>query len=229
MALIVELDPVIASETSLLVTLATVHAIALASPGPDFALVVQNATRYGRRTGFYIAFGLSIGILLHSLFSLTGVSLLIQQHPMWFVVIKLAGGSYLLWLGISALGYVLAHRGEKRAMAKVEVTKGLESPLAAFSRGFMTNILNPKALVFFVSLFSSLVPADLSFEGKLGALFILWSLAFAWFAMLAQLLTSKRLQSKLQSAALTLDGICGVVFVLVGGGILWSTLMNAMG
>lgn len=216
----------IASESSLLLTLATVHAIALASPGPDVALVVQSATRYGRRTGFLIALGLSMGILLHSIFSLTGVSLLIQQHPLWFVIIKLAGGSYLLWLGTGALGYVLRHKGEGRRLAKVEVERGLDAPLKAFVRGFMTNLLNPKALVFFVSLFSTLVPADLSTEGKLGALAILWSLSLFWFALLAQLLTSRALQARLQKAALTLDGICGAVFVLVGGGILWSTLTS---
>ncbi|TKB50484.1 LysE family translocator [Ferrimonas sediminicola] len=213
-----------ASELNLLMTLATIHAIALASPGPDVALVVQSASRYGRRTGLLIALGLSVGILLHSILSLTGVSLLIRQHPLWFVIIKLAGGSYLLWLGVGALGYVLRHQGEGRSLARVEVEAGLEGPLNAFVRGLMTNLLNPKALVFFVSLFSTLVPADLSAQGKMGALVLLWALSLTWFSLLAQLLTSRTLQARLQRAALTLDGICGAVFVLVGGGILWSTL-----
>ena len=57
------------NESTILLTLASIHFIALMSPGPDFALVVQNATRHGRQTGLYIALGLSVGILLHSLFS----------------------------------------------------------------------------------------------------------------------------------------------------------------
>ncbi len=69
------------NELTILSTLAVVHFVALMSPGPDFALVVQNATRYGRQTGLYIALGLSFGILLHSLLSLTGVSYLVHQQP----------------------------------------------------------------------------------------------------------------------------------------------------
>ncbi len=97
------------NESTILLTLASIHFIALMSPGPDFALVVQNATRHGRQTGLYIALGLSVGILLHSLFSLTGgVSYLVHQHPLLYSVLQLLGGSYLLYLGIGALRGVIA-------------------------------------------------------------------------------------------------------------------------
>ena len=75
------------NESTILLTLASIHFIALMSPGPDFALVVQNATRHGRQTGLYIALGLSVGILLHSLFSLTGVSYIVHQHPVLYSAI----------------------------------------------------------------------------------------------------------------------------------------------
>lgn len=91
------------NETTSLLTLLTVHIIALMSPGPDFALVVQNSGRYGRQTGITIAFGLSLGILLHSILSLTGASFLIHQQPTLFAILQTAGGSYLLWLGIKAV------------------------------------------------------------------------------------------------------------------------------
>ncbi|WP_366534378.1 LysE family transporter, partial [Vibrio parahaemolyticus] len=62
--------------------------IALKNPGPDFALVVQNATRHGRQTVLYIALGGSVGILLHSLVILTGVSYLVHQHPLLYSVLQ---------------------------------------------------------------------------------------------------------------------------------------------
>ncbi len=96
------------NELTILLTLASVHFIALMSPGPDVALVVQNASRYGRQTGLFIALGLSVGILLHSLLSLTGVSYLVHQQPMLYALLQLLGGSYLLYLGIGALHSVLA-------------------------------------------------------------------------------------------------------------------------
>ena len=91
------------NELTILTTLAVVHFVALMSPGPDFALVVQNATRYGRQTGLYIALGLSCGILLLSILSLTGISYLVHQQPTLFALLQLAGGSYLFYLGYGAL------------------------------------------------------------------------------------------------------------------------------
>ncbi len=87
------------NEMSILTTLAGVHFIALLSPGPDVALVVQNATQHGRKTGVMIALGLSCGILVHLILSLTGISYLVKQQPLLFNLLQLAGGSYLLYLG----------------------------------------------------------------------------------------------------------------------------------
>ena len=103
------------NEATTLATLVTVHIVALMRPGPDFALVVQNAGRYGRQTGVMIALGLSLGILLRSLLSLTGASLLIHQHPMLFNALQGAGGGYLLWLGYGALKATIGIRLSEEA------------------------------------------------------------------------------------------------------------------
>ncbi|MBY6187609.1 LysE family transporter [Marinobacter hydrocarbonoclasticus] len=212
------------NELSLLATLAVVHLVALASPGPDFALVVQNASRHGRRIGLAIALGISLAILVHSVLALTGVSLLIQQHPMLPEILRLAGGSYLLYLGTGALraAYQQWRTGSAGPMKKA-VT--LVSPWAALMKGFTTNLLNPKALVFFLSLLTSLVPPTVSMQGKVAAILLLWGLSWAWFSGLAWVLTGARLQEKLQRLTPVIDGICGGLFVLLGGGILIATLM----
>ncbi|WP_260261385.1 LysE family translocator [Vibrio intestinalis] len=211
------------NELTILLTLATVHWVALMSPGPDFALVVQNATRYGRQTGLYIALGLSCGILLHSILSLTGVSYLVHQQPELYSALQLLGGSYLFYLGAMALiGVWRSRKGGSVDGKKANLL--LTNKRQAFSRGFATNILNPKALVFFVSLMSSLVPSTMSLAGKGAALFILWFLSFVWFALLAWLLSSQRLQRKLQQAAIYIDGLCGVMFISIGSIILWQSI-----
>lgn len=211
------------NEITTLLTLITVHIIALMSPGPDFALVVQNAGRYGRQTGILIALGLSLGILLHSILSLTGASLVIQQQPTLFTVFQAAGGGYLLWLGVNAVRSVL-----QAALSGIADTTS-ESPQRvianrkqALAKGFTTSILNPKALVFFLSLLSTLVPADMSSTGKVSAIIMLWLTSFLWFAVLAWLLTGKKLQAKLQHWTPYIDGICGVLFITIGGMILFN-------
>lgn len=214
------------NELTILMTLATVHFVALMSPGPDFALVVQNATRFGRQTGFYIALGLSFGILLHSILSLTGVSYVVHQHPTLFALVQVAGGSYLLYLGLGALRSVFSRwslRQQPSTLAD-DPSLLLNSRRQAFSRGFTTNILNPKALVFFVSLMSSLVPSTMSVPGKLSALAILWSLSLAWFSFLAWALSTKRMQRKLNSASVYIDALCGLLFSGIGATILIQVL-----
>ena len=213
------------NEITILITLASIHFIALMSPGPDFALVVQNATRHGRQTGLYIALGLSCGILLHSLLSLTGISYLVHQQPTLFAIIQLAGGSYLLYLGYGALKAtwvtIQSHDDDNQALNSKDLI--LTNKREAFSKGFATNILNPKALVFFISLMSSLVPADMSLSGKGFALLILFGLSLFWFSLLAWMLSTKALQRKLHEATVYIDGLCGALFSMIGLSILWQS------
>ncbi|MCF7507010.1 MULTISPECIES: LysE family translocator [Vibrio] len=218
------------NEVTILITLASIHFIALMSPGPDFALVVQNATRHGRQTGLYIALGLSCGILLHSLLSLTGISYLVHQQPTLFAIIQLAGGSYLLYLGYGALKatwHIIQHHDDD-----IDIVNSkdliLTNKREAFSKGFATNILNPKALVFFISLMSSLVPADMSLSGKGFALLILFGLSLFWFSLLAWMLSTKTLQKKLHEATVYIDGLCGAVFTIIGVSILWQSASSLL-
>ncbi|AQP35027.1 LysE family translocator [Vibrio anguillarum] len=215
------------NELSILATLAGVHFMALLSPGPDVALVVQNATRYGRRTGVFIALGLSCGIVIHSLLSLTGISYLVHQQPALFAMVQLAGGGYLFYLGLGALKSIYTTwRSPQAVGVNNERSKLIENQRQAFSRGFITNIFNPKALVFFISLMSSLVPVGMSFSGKGIALLILWGLSFMWFSTLAWMLSTARLQKRLQSLTVYIDAVCGIIFTLIGGLILLQALLS---
>ncbi|MDQ2164286.1 MULTISPECIES: LysE family translocator [Vibrio] len=215
------------NELSILATLAGVHFMALLSPGPDVALVVQNSTRYGRRTGVFIALGLSCGIVIHSLLSLTGISYLVHQQPALFAMVQLAGGGYLFYLGLGALKSIYATwRSPQAVGVNNERYKLIENQRQAFSRGFITNIFNPKALVFFISLMSSLVPVGMSFSGKGIALLILWGLSFMWFSTLAWMLSTARLQKRLQSLTVYIDAVCGIIFTLIGGLILLQALLS---
>ncbi|MGF1779737.1 LysE family translocator [Vibrio nomapromontoriensis] len=216
------------NEITILMTLATVHFVALMSPGPDFALVVQNATKYGRQTGFYIALGLSFGILVHSIFSLTGVSYIIHQHPTLFALVQCAGGLYLLYLGVGALRSVISRWAAKNDPAVIDNDERLllANRRQAFSRGFTTNILNPKALVFFISLMSSLVPATMSIPGKISALLILWALSLVWFSFLAWALSTKKLQQRLLSVSIYIDSLCGFLFSGIGLVILYQVTVS---
>ncbi|MGL4735775.1 MAG: LysE family translocator [Enterovibrio sp.] len=213
------------SEISILVTLVGVHLIGLMSPGPDVALVMQSASRYGRKTGVLIAAGLTCGIFLHLAFTLSGISLLIQKQPLIFAVLQLIGGSYLFYLGIGALKATIANWKLPPQLA-TNAGAQLESKRQAFSKGFMTNILNPKAFVFFISLLSSFIPVGMSVLGKVSVVALIGGVSFLWFASLAWLLTTSAMQKRLVGLTRYIDATCGVVFVLAGATIILQALSH---
>ncbi|NCO46548.1 MAG: LysE family transporter, partial [Vibrio sp.] len=122
------------------------------------------------------------------------------------------GGGYLFYLGLGALKSIYTTwRSPQAVGVNNERYKLIENQRQAFSRGFITNIFNPKALVFFISLMSSLVPVGMSFSGKGIALLILWGLSFMWFSSLAWMLSTARLQKRLQSLTVYIDAVCGII------------------
>ncbi|MDE3736666.1 LysE family translocator [Pseudomonas resinovorans] len=199
-------------ETSVLLSLVAVFAVALVSPGPDVALVVRTAVHQGRRAGLLSALGLACGILVHGTLVLTGVALLLSRSPLLFDLLQLLGASYLGWLGVGAVRSWF-QRGEG---ANGRLASALPpSALGPWLRGLATNLFNPKALVFFLALLSGLIPADMSVAGKLGAAGILFGMGLAWFSVLGLALTRGSAQQRLLRVAPVIDLACGLVFLLV--------------
>ncbi|ARU88742.1 LysE family translocator [Pseudomonas sp. M30-35] len=204
-------------ESSVLLSLTAVFVLALISPGPDVALVVRTSIHQGRRSGLLSALGLACGILLHGILVLTGVSLLLSSSPILFNLIQVAGAGFLAWLGVGAL----RSRFSPSAVQTGQFTRALEpSALGPWLRGFATNILNPKALVFFLALLSSLIPAHMSVSGKVAAATILFGVGLLWFSLLSIGLTHRSLQVRLMRLVPTIDLFCGVVFIFVAAAIL---------
>ena len=84
-------------------TVALIHLLAVASPGPDFAVVVRESVTHGRRAGTWTAFGVGTAIFLHVGYSLLGIGLIVSQSIMLFNVLKWLAAAYLVYIGIKAL------------------------------------------------------------------------------------------------------------------------------
>src|SRR3954469_5530331 len=82
---------------------ALAHLLAVASPGPDFAVVVKQSLAHGRRIGIWTSIGVGSAISFHVAYSLLGVGLLVRSSPVWFNFVRYAGAGYLAWLGLQAL------------------------------------------------------------------------------------------------------------------------------
>ncbi len=202
-------------DLTLLASLAIIHSVALASPGPDFALVVKMASQERRVTAVASAVGISIAILLHTLLSLTGVSLLIKSSNTLFIIVQLAGASYLGWMGINAIISTL--QNFKARHVEKETTKIFNqlTPTQGFMQGLYTNLLNPKAMVFFITLFSAMITPEVNLATKISAAVILLVLSLFWFVFIALVLSKPSIQQTIRKATPVINLLTGLLFVSV--------------
>ncbi|MCG9737480.1 LysE family translocator [Shewanella insulae] len=208
----------------LLLSLAIIHTVALASPGPDFALVVRLAAQEERNTAVAAALGLAVAITLHTLLSLTGVSLIIKGSPGLFMAVQLIGASYLGWMGIGAIRAAIAHWRDVQHLSTEKVAERGIGSAQGFMQGISTNLLNPKALVFFITLFSTLITPDVTLSTKVAATAMMFALSLGWFSLIALVLSHPRMQLKMKRATPSINLLTGLLFIFVAGVILTGAL-----
>ncbi|WP_176585569.1 LysE family translocator [Priestia megaterium] len=127
------------------------------SPGPDFFLVMKNSLGFGRRIGIATALGVASALFVHVTYTILGFTYIIEKFPSIFIAIKVAGSLYLLWLGFHAIRSVNQNKEQTENEVKINTDKNVKQ---VFREGFICNVLNPKAALFFLSIFSQFISAD---------------------------------------------------------------------
>jgi RhtB (resistance to homoserine/threonine) family protein len=196
-----------------LLAFAAVAAVVILTPGPDMALVTRNTVACGRRAGLETSAGICTGILVHGCAAAVGVSALLKTSSTAFTALKLAGAAYLVFLGAQSLW-----RSRNSTREPAPLLGGVErrggSP---FRQGMLSNVLNPKLAVFFLTLLPQFIdPGDstaarsLLLAGIFEAMCITWLLAFT--------LTVARVREALRSprVARVVERVTGSVLVAVG-------------
>ncbi|PSF05282.1 lysine transporter LysE [Marinobacter fuscus] len=202
-------------------TVALVHLLAVASPGPDFAVMIRQALTQTRRNAMMTTAGIGIGILLHVGYSLLGIGLIIQQSVMLFTVLKVIGALYLLWIAWHCLR-------AKPGGIHVETREArIQTGWAAFRLGFLTNALNPKATLFFVSLFSVIINPGTPILLQAGYGLYMALATGLWFTLVTLFFTQPRVRRGFNRFGHWLDRAMGGILVLLAGQLLLSTVSGS--
>lgn len=192
-------------------TVALVHLLAVASPGPDFAVVVRESVTQGHRTGSWTALGVGCGIFLHVAYSLLGIGLIVSQSIVLFNLFKWLAAAYLLYLGWRAL------RARPQALAEVTAAGGpARSAGSAFVMGFVTNGLNPKATLFFLSLFTVVIDHDTPLLVQAGYGAYLAIATICWFLLVAWLFSRARVRAGFARMGHWFDRATGALLIALG-------------
>ena len=177
------------TDFSLIASVTLIHLLAVISPGPDFFMAIKNSLTYSRKTGIYTAIGFGLGIAVHIFYSLAGLALLISKSIVVFNIIKYLGIAYLLYLGFKSL---ISSSSDIKIENQIHI-KDI-SPLKAISQGFLTNVLNPKATLFFLSLFTLVISPETANTTLFIISFILIFNTALWFSLVAIFLTQKHMR-----------------------------------
>jgi len=193
-------------------TVALIHLLAVASPGPDFAVVVRESVAHGRRAGTYTAMGVGTAIFLHVGYSLLGIGLIVSQSIVLFNALKWAAAAYLLYIGFKALRAKPASASD----APVNVAAGERTARGAFTSGFITNGLNPKATLFFLSLFTVVINPHTPLWVQAGYGVYLAVATGIWFCLVARLFSQERVRAGFARMGHWFDRAMGGVLVALG-------------
>ncbi|HCW48177.1 MAG: threonine export protein RhtC [Mixta calida] len=199
---------------ALFLTVAAVHLVALMSPGPDFFFVSQTAASRSRKEAMMGVLGITLGIVIWAGVALMGLHLILQKMAWLHEVIMVCGGLYLTWLGWQLLRS--AHRQHRQPVENAEPQVALAKKGHSFLKGFLTNLSNPKAVIYFGSVFSLFVGDDVATGTRWGLFVLIISETFAWFTLVAAVFALPWMRRQYQRMAKWIDGMAGVLFAGFG-------------
>ncbi|MFF0504344.1 LysE family translocator [Streptomyces fimicarius] len=200
----------------------------VALPGADFTVVVRNALA-SRTAGLATALGVAGGLLVHTALAVAGLAAVLVTMPVLFRTVQLLGGAYVLYLGISAL-YAIRRRRPGSGAPAPEDAPGRPVPREfgrALRQGFLTNALNPKAPVLFLSLLPQFVPhgqPPLPRTLLLAALVVV--LALIWFPAVALLVDRLGRWLRRPRTARAIEGGSGVALTGLGLALVTGPLLR---
>lgn len=221
-----------------LVTVALIWMVAAITPGPNFLLITRYALAGARRRTVFAAAGTITGTLVWGIAGAFGITALFHAAPAAYLAVKLAGGLYILWLGLRILWTLRQDRARTGAApalpdavqiagAQISGETRIDSPapgriLEAYRTGLLTNLANPKTALFVASVFATALPGRPTLVQGVASVSVMLAISTLWYVIMIRLLTTRRVARGYLAARRKIDAVTGVVFLGFGAKLLSS-------
>ena len=204
--------------TNELYVVISISALAVISPGSDFASVTKNTVTYGKHAGYMTALGIAMSTWVHTFYCLVGIALIISRSPMLFHAIKYLGISYLVYIGVSTF------RSKFTPQSETIQRIYKETLLVSFKQGLFSNITNPKTTLFYLSLFTMVVSKTTPIFMQIIYGLIICLLHLFWFCAVSYLISHPLIKNKFDKNINLVNKCIGIVLILIATKILFTVM-----
>lgn len=198
------------------------------SPGPSLAVVLRHTISYSPRHGAMVAISHSIGVGLWATVTLLGLSTLVHQSSLAFLLLSVGGGLYLGYLGVKSLwGGDQRDRleGEPQGEPQGKPKGKTQVALSRSARdGFFISMMNPKLALFFLALFSQLIHPEMSGWERAVVIITVIVIDGGWYLLVAGGLSRSGVLDWLRAKLVWVDRITGVILLSFAVRIIWSIM-----
>lgn len=194
-----------------LITVLVIGFFVVITPGPNMVVVMKNTISGTTSSGISTAFGLFMGNLVHITYCLVGIGLIISKSILLFNIIKILGAIYLIYLGAIIL---ISKRTLKDDTMEVTVQK--KTHFEYFLNGLLTDLLNPKATLFFLALFTQIIKPDYSIPERIFNGSSVAILEFICFSILSIILGNQIVKRTINKFFNIIEKFTGILLILLG-------------
>jgi threonine efflux protein len=210
-----------ASDLAILPAVFAVHVAAMITPGPNVLVVTRTAATTARRLALLTALGVTAGAVIWSVGAAVGLQAIFENVPIAPRLVQLAGGAYIVWIGIRLWLSTFRSNADSRVKEAAPNTA-----TSAFRLGLLTNLSNPKSLVFYGSVFATLLGPNPSTTLRIAAVSLLIADAFVWHMGLATVFSTPPVRSGYLLIQTAVDRIAGAILLVIGSSLIATDLLR---
>ena len=194
-----------------IITILIIGFFVVITPGPNMVVVIRNTISGNTFSGISTSSGLFIGNLIHITYCLIGIGLIISKSILLFNTIKILGALYLIYLGIKIL-----KSKHQIINQNIEFKTHKKTYFDYFLNGFLTDLLNPKATLFFLALFTQIIKPEYSIFERIFNGVSIAILEFICFSILSIIIGNQMVKQTINKVINIIEKITGILLILLG-------------
>lgn len=198
-------------------TIAVIHLLAIASPGPTLMVVMSQAVAGSRRSGFLVVAGVVLATLTWSSVTAAGLGGVIARFGWLYLTLKIVGAAYLSWIA-----WGLLRSAARGGVVGLDTTRPVMTDRQALRAGFLTTLSNPKVAAYYASLFGVVIPASAPTAVFAGAIATAVLVSAAWWSAVVGLFGLSAVRNAYGRARRWMDAVMGVLLLALAGRLVLS-------